>query len=217
MCPDCKDINRKLEEAVEILAENYTKPVTDISLAKYKNLIEEYKNKHVLEYITKQYRPTNIEVGTFGAYLWGCSQNYYGNVNKSCSALCAGSFNLDDDSQTCQYQIWTYDKELKLKTPHISSTRAYIYVPEDWTGFKKSDMDYLKDIDFVSVLTTKESKHITLIPMTAIENLPISEKVEEIKETSSNYYYYIFFLLFILLILFFLKFDLQKHFLSYFK
>lgn len=206
----------ELKEAVDILAKNYDKYITDKNLAKYKEIVEKNKYNSLLsDYISDQYRPTTIEVGTFGAYLWGCSQNYYGNVNKNCSALCAGSLDLNFDlnasieMQTCQYQIWTYDKELKLETPKISSSRAYIYVPEDWKSFKKSDLDKLKNIDFASVLITKESKHITIIPMTAIENLPISDEETKIvlKNVKSNILYYIFLIFVIVLLILLFKYK----------
>ena len=202
-----------MKEAVEILAKNYDKSITDKYLTKYKEIVEKNRYNPLLsDYISEQYRPTTIEVGTFGSYLWGCSQNYYGNVNKNCSALCAGSldFNLNEsvEMQTCQYQIWTYDKELKLETPKISSSRGYIYVPEDWNSFNKSDIERLKNVDFASVLTTKESKHTTIIPMTAIENLPISEKSETVfKSRKSNIFYYIFFIFLIIFLIFLFKYK----------
>jgi hypothetical protein len=202
-----------MKEAVEILAKNYDKSTTDKSLVKYKDIVEKHRYNPLLsDYVSEQYRPTRIEVGTFGAYLWGCSQNYYGNVNKNCSALCTGSldFKLNEnvDMQTCQYQIWTYDKELKLETPKISSSRAYIYVPEDWNSFKKSDIEKLKNVDFASVLTTKESKHTTIISMTAIENLPISEKSETVlKSSRSNIFYYILFIFLIVILAIFYKYK----------
>jgi len=199
-----------MEEAIEILAKNYNQSLTNPKLAPYKEIVEKNKkNPLILEYISKQYRPISIREGTFGSYLWGCSQNFYGNVNKNCSVLCADSLNFDlnesTENQTCQYQIWSYDKNLKLITPKISSSRAYIYVPENWEYFKKSDIDILKskEIQFVSILITKESKHITLIPMTSIENIPISDEDFKIvlKTQKSNKLYY-FLLIFLILIIF---------------
>jgi len=188
-----------LKNAIETLAENYDTPLDQ--LQEYKEIVEQNLDNHELyDIIKQQFRPTIVKVGTAGAYLWGCDQNFYGNVSKSCSPLCSGGISYNNDTNTCQYQIWTYDKELK-NIDKASSNIAYIYVGEYWQYFKKSDIKLLKDanVEFVIVLRTEDGKHKTVIPITNINILPvIQENLEEVKE-KTNYHYIFFFVLFLVI------------------
>ena len=190
-----------LRNAIEMLAENYDTPIEN--LEKYKNIIEQNLNDpNLFPIIEEQFRPTIIKIGTAGAYLWGCNQNYYGNVSKSCSALCNNGLQYNNNyDNTCQYQIWTYDKELTSKG-EISTSKAYIYVPINWNGFKLKDIEKLKNSNvlYATVLTTENSQHKRIIPITSIDNLPIiKDYIEDVNhEKSSNYYYYFIFLIIII-------------------
>ena len=221
----------EIEKALDHLANNTDKSIFDSKVKKSYSLVEEYKEdsnalKHIVEYIDKLHRPLKIEVGTVGAYLWGCSQNYYGSVNSICSPLCSGSIPRNDgkhEMDSCQYQIWVYSSR-KLKTEyssketslskqtHVFSSRAYIYVHEKWTGFTQNEIQTLKDegILFATVLKTQHSKHQTIIQMTAIDELPIIDnnndnKQQDVKENS-----YILLKIFIVLMLLVMIFYLYR-------
>jgi len=190
-----------LRKAIETLAENYDTPLE--YLEEHKNIVEEnLENPELYNILQEQFRPTIIKIGTAGAYLWGCDQNYYGNVSKSCSPLCSGgiSYNTEKESNTCQYQIWTYDKELKNQE-NILSSMAYIYVNNDWNGFKKSDIETLKNnnVEFVSILKTDNSRHYTEIPMSNIDSIPVIEEVIiEKKKNERNYFWFFLFLIMVI-------------------
>jgi len=187
-----------LRNAIETLAQNYDTPIN--KLEEYKNIVEENLNHpDIYSIIDEQFRPTIIKVGTAGSYLWGCNQNYYGNVSKSCSALCNGGLIYNNSDNKCQYQIWTYDEELTSKG-EFSNSKAYIYVNEGWKGFKSWDIDKLKNrnVLFATVLTTENSQHKTIIPITSVDNLPIiKDYIIEKKEDKSYWVYYIIFIILI--------------------
>ena len=204
-----------LRKAIQTLAENYDTPLEE--LLEYKNIVEEnLENPELYTILGEQFRPTILKIGTAGAYLWGCDQNYYGNVSKSCSPLCSGgiSYRIDENYQNeenkCQYQIWTYDKELKNKE-NILSNMAYIYVNNNWNGFKKSDIETLKNnnVEFVSVLKTDNSKHYTEIPMSSLVSIPVLEEVftQEEKTEKSYKWFLIFLIMIILTIVIVLKYE----------
>ena len=186
-----------LRNAIEVLAENYDKPIEN--LIQYKQIVEENKeDPEIFNILNEQFRPMNIKVGSAGAYLWGCNQNYYGNVNKTCSALCNGGIVYENNNQTCQYQIWTYEDKLLLKD-NISSSKAYIYVSKDWNGFKKDDIENLKNngVRFATILITENSKHEIIIPIVQVDDLPIVEeiKIEKIENQSNINYIFLLFIL----------------------
>jgi len=190
-----------LQNAIQSLAENYDKPLSEY--LKYKEIVEENKDDpHIYTYIKEHFRPINLKIGSNGAYLWGCDQNYYGDVNQACSALCNGGISYKQNSQTCQYQIWTYTSSLCLKE-NTSSPNAYIYVDKDWSGFTQEDIQLLQEngVDFVSILKTENSKHEVVSSMLKIDELPVIKKEEivQIKETSYTIYYILLFLFLIIL------------------
>jgi hypothetical protein len=195
-----------MEEAIQFLANNYDLNVNDPIVANAYNFVKSNEKNmdtsQIVNILNQQFRPTSLKVGSVGAYLWGSSQNYYGPVTKSCSALSNGSL-LHDTNESCQYQIWTYDKEL-TSTGHSSSSRAYIYVNSDWQGFENEDIDKLKNfgIEYAAILTTENSKHEILIPITSIQNLPILKEYKELiqQESPSYLYFYLFICLLILAI-----------------
>lgn len=222
---------REIEQAIDYLNANHQKSLDYPDMKERYEQIERFRNKHkstnsnveeendkiLAEIIKRKYRPTNIDIATGGAYLWGCSQNYYGDVNKPCSALCMNSISHDSNhlDNSCQYSIWTYYSNNLERRNNILSSKAYIYVSNDWNGFTASDITFLKSsrIFFATILSTNNSKHKTIIPMTSVDNLPMSKKYtvldesfeNDIGETSYSYYFY-FFVIIIGLFLY-LKFD----------
>lgn len=176
-------------KAIEYLTENYDKPISEFQ--SYIDIIENEPN--VLSLIQKQYRPTNIEINTVGAYLWGCSQNFYGDVHKNCSPLCIGSFPHDNTYETCQYSTWTYMGGNLINKFNVLSPKAYIYVDSNWESFTNSDIEKLKQsgIYYASVLKTKNSQHKVFLSMTSLDNLPIFKQYNDfyVEETSKKNYW----------------------------
>jgi hypothetical protein len=198
---------KSIEEAIEFLSNNFDKKLSDEKIREFYNIVENYRqingNKKIIEILSKKYRPSFIEEYSVGSYLWGCSQNYYGDVNKACSLLCINSIPFDENKSTCQYSIWYYDKAL-IKVADVLSSKAYIYVNKNWNSFTKSDIEELKNcgIYFASILTTLNSKHKILINMTSVDNLPISKEInlEYQKKDNNNNIYFLIFLIFAVLI-----------------
>lgn len=214
---------KELQDSLNFLTSHYDKYISDSKVKSHIAKIEKYRNSpELLRAIKEKHRPTEIGVGTVGAYLWGCSQNYYGNVNKNCSPLCFGSIPhevntlLSEDSlncEKCQYSIWTYVKEKLNNDFNTSSSKAYIYVDEDWKGFKNSDIEILKKsgIFYASIFNTIYSQHKVLLPMTSVDNLPIFKEYPSTftKRISEDSFYWIFiiFVILILLIILYLFFK----------
>ena len=204
-----------MRAAIETLAENYDKKLDDPTIAEAFEIVEKYKNQsqnsqnsqtqnsqnQIFDILKEQFRPTSIKIGTVGAYLWGCSQNYYGEVNKSCSAFCNDNYLRQETIQPCQYQIWTYETTL-YSTGHSFSSNAYIYINETWQGFTEKDVEKLKNggVKYASVISTEDSKHQIIIPMTLVENLPILKEYQEVETEEVSYakYYFLFFVIFLI-------------------
>jgi len=195
-----------LKNDIQVLADNHDKPLNDY--LEYKQIIEDNKDDpNIYNYINEQFRPMNLKIGTNGAYLWGCDQNYYGNVNQACSALCNG-INFNANFQTCQYQIWIYKDQLFL-SDNISSPKAYIYVESDWIGFKNKDLEILKEngVKFATILNTENSKHNIILPITDVNDLPIKkeENIIYIENVSYTKYYILIFIFLILVGIYFFQ------------
>jgi len=195
-----------LKNAIQVLADNHDKPLNDY--LEYKQIVEDNRDDpNIYNYINEQFRPMNLKIGTNGAYLWGCDQNYYGNVNQACSALCNG-INFNENFQTCQYQIWIYKDQLIL-SDNISSPKAYIYVESDWEGFKNKDLEILKEngVKFATILNTENSKHNIILPITDVNDLPIKkeENIIYIENVSYTKYYILIFIFLILVGIYFFQ------------
>ena len=193
----------EIEKEVQFLAENYYRSIHDPNILEAKNKVEQFRNDpRLFDIVNQQYRPTEIEVGTVGSYLWGCVQNYYGYVNKSCSPLCSESL-FKSDSHQCQYSIWTYDNKLKLQS-NVSNSQAYIYVSKDWDFFfKKEDIEKLEKhgVRYATILKTENSQHKIIIPMTSIEELPRNDfELKEEKKSSSVWLYFLILILIFLVV-----------------
>ena len=202
-----------MESYIKILAENYDLEIDDPVVKEAYEKVKNAEKPEISSLLKKYYRPTRLNVGTVGAYLWGGMQNYYGEVSKSCSALNNGS--LFENEETCQYQIWIYKNgQMKLQGDSLSS-KAYIYVDdkegkESWQGFNYSDIEKLKEggIENACVLNTVDNKHNILLKMSPITHLPILKNYEEkdekqndgeIEREKSSLPYYIFLLIFLII------------------
>lgn len=165
--------------------------------------IDTFQNQEID--LKQHFRPTELEINTVGSYLWGCSQNYYGDVNKSCSPLCINS--LFSEETDCQYSVWTYYKEL-TNILNTKTSKAYIYVENDWSGFLNKDIEILKisGITHATILKTQNSQHKIVLPMTSINNLPIIKEYFQEHELKENKSYYWIFILIILGVILLTKF-----------
>lgn len=217
----------EIKEAVEILCKNYGTERDSPIVKPWIQTLEKYKDSHrkeILKILNSQYRPTIINVNTVGAYLWGCNQNYYGDVSKNCSPLCHDAFPHDEDkidlTSTCQYQIWE-DREDQLHSQgRSSSNKAYIHITsENFKGLKREQIDNLKKngIQYVTIITTKDSQHKILVPMTNIDNIKVFEEKKEIKKEKNlkadsvwNKVFYLIALLFLIIILGILAYEYRN-------
>ena len=139
----------------------------------------------------------------------------YGDVIKSCSPLCFGSFPYDNEVKTCQYSIWRYGDQL-IKESNVSSPKAYIYVDLDrWKGFTRQDIETLESYGITSakIFTTNNSKHEVLYSMTDINDLPSQEVFEEIPvQKSSKWYYFILLTIFLMILIIYFKDEIMKYY-----
>jgi hypothetical protein len=194
-----------METAVKELAENYDLDIDSPLVHASYEIVKNSDKNEISKILKKYYRPTILHTNTIGAYLWGGLQNYYGEVSKSCSVLSNGSF--FDNEETCQYQIWTYKNGImKLRGDSLSS-KAYIYVEEDWQGFNYSDIEKLQEagIENAAVLNTIDNKHSILLKMCPLTHLPVLKNFEDevkdeiVKHENSSLPYYIFLLIFLII------------------
>ena len=158
--------------SIHYLAENHFKNVNSPDISEKIDIIS--SRPYSLDLLKKEHRPTDIQINTSGAYLWGCSQNYYGDVSKFCSPLCLNSLgNLK--TEKCQYSVWVYTPNL-TNIYSTSTSKAYIFVPENWEIFKKEEILQLKEKGIVSaaILKTQNSIHRFYLPVTSIDELPLS-------------------------------------------
>jgi hypothetical protein len=133
--------------------------------------------------IRMQYRPTIINPGTIGSFLFGCFQSCYGDVFKICSPLCIDNVPSDEhDDGECKHQIWNVasDNTYKLINASTKSNHAYIYVNSDFSYFTKEDIETFKEkeVEYAQILVTDKSKHHILIKMTSVDKLPIDTNNE---------------------------------------
>ena len=191
-----KESNFKLE--MQEIIENPNLPLTQSHI----NTLENTQID-----LNSYYRPTELNLNTTGAYLWGCSQNYYGDVNKSCSPLCIGS--LYQTESDCQYSIWIYHQNELVNKLNVKTSKAYIYVDENWQAFLNTDIEKLKvyGITHATILKTKNSQHKIVLPMTSIENLPIVKEFYNNYELKKENNYYWLIILFILTVILFWNFK----------
>jgi len=203
----------KLKNSLQLLAQNYNLLISQLQRDEIydayiyvKDIVNKLYNTNKYEIVTniikQQYRPTVIYPGTLGSYLWGCFSTYYGNINnQNCSPLCINSIPSIDKKYECYYQIWDYTwGELRKKIDN-NTDKAYIYVDDKWKGFTKDEIDMLKgnNINFITILTTENTKHYIKLSMVDIHEIPIininQDEVYLANSDTSKLYVYIFFLL----------------------
>ena len=181
-----------LDAAIEILAQNSDVLIDQIpkddpvylAFEKAKLFVSLFYGRpeypQILERIAKYGKPNVITPGSAGAFLFGCSQDNYGDVdNKFCSPLCTQSIypGSTDQLSCCPYQIWLWNPEAFTKINDSNSDQAYIYISDvdDTTNIKFPpeliNVLNMNNVKSVQVFVTKDSKHISLIPSTPLSNL----------------------------------------------
>jgi hypothetical protein len=188
-----------IDRSVEILSSNHQQSIKDLESGKadpevgkaYQvvrlavTMLIGTDDYHTLtSIISSQYRPSKIIPGTIGAFLFGCFQETYGDVTKSCSPLCISGINPKGHHTPCEHQIWVQksssgsSKYLQIKSESTDSNRAIVYVSSAFIGFTKEEIKVFRKfgVDLVQVMTTKDSKHHQIVRMTPLNRLPIVGK-----------------------------------------
>ena len=181
-----------LDAAIEILAQNSDVLIDQIpkddpvylAFEKAKLFVSLFYGRpeypQILERIAKYGKPKVITPGSAGAFLFGCSQDNYGDIdNKFCSPLCTQSIypGGPDQLSCCPYQIWTWSPESFTKINESTSDQAYIYISdiEDTKNIKFPpeliNVLNMNNVKSVQVFATKDSKHILIVPSTPLSNL----------------------------------------------
>lgn len=129
--------------------------------------------------LLNQFRPTIIKVGTVGSFLFGCFQNFYGDMHKICSPLCIGNLSISSDDD-CEYQVWIQDPigEYKAITTN-SNNHAYVYTNEEPLLFSTHAITKFREagIKYVQVFSTKDSKHQIRTKIRPISQLPLHDSL----------------------------------------
>nr|QBK90753.1 MAG: hypothetical protein LCPAC201_00540 [Pithovirus LCPAC201] len=176
-----KITSHDLEEIILFLANNHhfypeklpeDHPVL-LKLNMFKTTISYLRGKEdydlLYEIINRQFRPSVIKDETIGAFLFGCMQQDYGDIDRGCTISCLNSFNPDHQPLTCSYQLWIQkikgndnrdDENVRFKLFHdgINSnvsqsnflgigyvspdkpSRAIIYINLDFDGFREEEL-----------------------------------------------------------------------------
>ena len=179
------------ERYIKLLASNYRTKLDDInndeSIEEAYNSIKSgrYPRELIVKYILQQYRPSYIEPGTIGCYLFGCFQRTYGEISRSCSPLCMDSIQSNDEELgtiNCKNQIWIqtseYNNQRLKKLGNSNAVKAYIYVDQNFDGLYTKEFNILKKngVNHAQILITSGLKHHNITGMKKLEDLPMSDK-----------------------------------------
>lgn len=198
------------------LIENSDVKIIDLNKSKNIKLYDEYlkilslkeENREKFDaLLIEEFRPSIIEEGTLGAFLFGCSQGTYGDINSNCSPLCTEEIN------TCEYQIWSYNKDTstfrQINPSHVG--KGFIFVDEDFVGFTKEEIKNFKakGLLLAQVLRTRYGKHYIIQRFGEVNNLPLryellSNSQNKIETIYYNYATELIGVFLLLIILFFL-------------
>ena len=123
-----KITSHDLEEMISFLADNhhfYPEMLAEddpilLKFNMFKTTISYLRGKEdydlLYEIVNRQYRPSVIKDETIGAFLFGCMQQDYGDIDRGCTIACLNSFNQDHQPLICSYQLWLQlPEELALK------------------------------------------------------------------------------------------------------
>lgn len=139
--------------------------------------------------LMNEFKPSEIKSNTVGSFLFGCFQDSYGDVDKSCSIVCNdGVQNPYHVKGSCKEQIIIQTKSKikkytsrfeRLKSSPTDSHKAYIFLYSNFSGFTEHELDQLNDYGILMVegLTTKYSQHHLVFKMRMIDDLPLMEDI----------------------------------------
>lgn len=190
----------KLHNAVNLLARHDTDYIDDIKtnskLYKAYNLIKSYVNSDdhriLNKIVDQQYKPSYTKPGTVGAFLFGCGQTTYGEVNQSCSPLCIGNVNILKGA-SCDDQVWVLATDNSPRFLQIYDSgevpgRALIFVPDDFGGFTPEEIDLFKSrgVSQAQLFNTFEGKHFVKLRTTPLSKLPVENvNIGELNNTKT--------------------------------
>lgn len=89
--------------------------------------------------------PSKIEANTVASKILGCQISRCPAVPMGCGPLCAGSIS-GDDQPGCSNAVFLYENNTFILLTHGAYNgrrNAYVYVPDTFDGFEKSDLDQL--------------------------------------------------------------------------
>ena len=182
---------RDLKEAISCLANNHWHKPSDLptnhKVVKSYNLVnlvvslaKEDEMRMINDIINKQYRPVRITEGTVGAFLFGCKQKDYGDVNRDCSPLCINALGHDK----CQHQVWvdqgsTPSRFIRINVPDPPSEIAYVYAKKGFSGFNSNDLSDFGSagVKKVQVYITEDTTHSLEIPLITLAELEPGSEV----------------------------------------
>nr|QBK89561.1 MAG: hypothetical protein LCPAC001_00710 [Pithovirus LCPAC001] len=122
-----------------------------------------FNKKKINKYISKLYRPSEINPKTIGSYLFGCLQNNYGEIDKKNSILSYESVGCEYISPTRQiwYQNGKFPNRFQQQNYPEKDDRAYIFVKDDFKEFTVEEIQMFKDYEILkgTILKTSNSKH----------------------------------------------------------
>nr|QBK91113.1 MAG: hypothetical protein LCPAC202_00870 [Pithovirus LCPAC202] len=208
-----KITSRDLEEMISFLANNHhfypeklsnDDPVLS-KLNMFKTTISYLRGKEdydlLYEIINRQYRPSIIKDETIGAFLFGCMQQDYGDIDRGCAISCLNSFNPDHQPLICSYQLWVQeninpeDGDIRFKLFHDGintsqypennfqsigyvlpdrPSRAIIYINLDFDGFRGNELQFFEDngVIMAELMIKDGSRYKRVHPLTLLEKLP---------------------------------------------
>ena len=134
----------------------------------------------IIELMNKYKKPNTLTPNTIGSFLFGCSQENYGDIkNPLCSPLCLQGILPNDDSSFCPYQVWLLTDTTFEPITENSSDKAYIFYNQTSSTqipkFTQQQINLLhqRNVKLAQVLKTQNGIHTTVIPISELENLPV--------------------------------------------
>ncbi len=184
-------------ESIQALIKLKHRPLHLLSpdLKDHLNRLKRFKDDDPSEYsrlIQGYHRPIDIQPGTVAAFLFGCSQQFYGNIDSRCTCLC-----LQD---TCTKQIWTVSGNKLQKNNDVSSKEAYMFIPSNFIFTSRYKRILMKaGVKTVSLIKTAFSKHIIEETVELLEYDDENDKIKSNKNNGSSMTLYLIILFIIIL------------------
>jgi hypothetical protein len=193
-------VELSLEEFIKslrLLALNHSKAIKDLTpeLRNAYNVVKTHVvslhsgpgYKVVKQYIAKLTKPNKIEYGTLGAYIWGCVQECYGDIEKHCTPLCINSIPSEtNEIPNCMHHIITRDTsedgEIRLTCLNCDRSPGHIntgilYVNSDIDTLTGQELEFLKKLGIsqLSIMIKDGYKYNKKVDMLPIDRLSTSQ------------------------------------------